>query len=117
VLILLLGGCGTGTSSQQPDPSTTGTGSATGQQEDLPTPSPGPIKGGRTVTVSGTVEAGVEAGCLLLKGYLLLGGPRDVLAAGRSVSVTGRVVTGTLTTCQQGTPLHVDSVRPQARRS
>ena len=51
----------------------------------------------------------MEAGCLLLDDYLLLGGPRDVLAAGREVTVTGRVEPGTVTTCQQGTPFVVES--------
>ena len=36
-------------------------------------------------------QAGVEPNCLLLDGYLLVGGPRDVLNAGARVTVTGRV--------------------------
>ena len=45
---------------------------------------------------------------MLLDGYLLLGGPRDVLTAGARVTVTGRVETGMMTTCQQGTPFVVE---------
>ncbi|MGC4852004.1 hypothetical protein ACLQ24_01095 [Micromonospora sp. DT4] len=57
----------------------------------------------------GTVTAGVEPNCLLLDGYLLVGGPRDVLTAGARVRVTGRVETGMMSTCQQGTPFVVES--------
>ncbi|MFD6680946.1 hypothetical protein [Micromonospora parva] len=58
-------------------------------------------------TLSGTVQGGVEPGCVLLDGYLLLGGPRDVLTPGTRVEVTGRVEPGMMTTCQQGTPFVV----------
>ncbi|MDG4784558.1 hypothetical protein O7626_01175 [Micromonospora sp. WMMD1102] len=62
-----------------------------------------------TTTVSGTVQAGVEPNCLLLEGYLLVGGPRDVLAPGARVTVTGEIRADLMTTCQQGTPLQVRS--------
>jgi hypothetical protein len=62
-------------------------------------------------TLSGTVEAGVEANCLLLRGYLLLGGDRTALRAGATVTVTGRVRRDMLTTCQQGTPFTVETVQ------
>ena len=45
-------------------------------------------------TLTGTVQAGVEPNCLLLDGYLLIGGPRDVLKPGARVTVTGRVPAG-----------------------
>ena len=61
--------------------------------------------------LTGTVTAGVEPNCLLLDGYLLIGGPRDVLAAGSRVTVTGRVEAGMMTTCQQGTPFVVEGAR------
>jgi hypothetical protein len=63
------------------------------------------------MTLSGTVEAGVEANCLLLRGYLLLGGDRTALRAGATVTVTGRVQRDLLTTCQQGTPFTVETVQ------
>ncbi|MDG4793302.1 hypothetical protein [Micromonospora sp. WMMD1082] len=63
------------------------------------------------LTLTGRIESGVEPGCLLLDGYLLLGGPRDVLTAGASVTVTGRPAPDMLTTCQQGTPFQVASAR------
>ncbi len=69
---------------------------------------PGP--GGDTLT--GTVSQGVEPNCLLLDGYLLVGGPRDVLRPGATVTVTGRSQPDMMTTCQQGTPFVVESARP-----
>jgi hypothetical protein len=63
-------------------------------------------------TLTGTVTAGVEHGCLLLDGYLLVGGDRAIIRAGARVTVTGRVVPGLITTCQQGTPMVVTSAQP-----
>jgi hypothetical protein len=74
--------------------------------EPLPTGAPA-----APMTLSGTVEAGVEANCLLLRGYLLLGGDRTALRAGATVTVTGRVARDLLTTCQQGTPFTVETVQ------
>ncbi|WP_374272827.1 hypothetical protein [Actinoplanes sp. M2I2] len=67
-------------------------------------------------TLTGTVTAGVEPGCLLLDGYLLVGGDRTVVRAGLRITVTGRVVPDLVTTCQQGTPLVVTSAQPAADR-
>ncbi|MFF5177477.1 hypothetical protein ACFY2Q_05560 [Micromonospora sp. NPDC000316] len=61
--------------------------------------------------ITGTVTPGVEPNCLLLDGYLLIGGPRDVLTSGGRVTVTGRVEAGMMTTCQQGTPFVVEGAR------
>ncbi|MGC9668123.1 hypothetical protein ACNTMW_16400 [Planosporangium sp. 12N6] len=101
--------------------------------EDLPVPTPsggatgGPGQPGATggagqpgatgkpaapTTLTGTVTAGVEPNCLLLSGYLLVGGPREQLRDGARVTVTGRVQAGLMTTCQQGTPFVVESVQP-----
>jgi hypothetical protein len=83
-----------------------------------PTPSTEPgSTGGSQVTATGTVQAGVEPGCLLLHAdqgtvYLLVGGDRRQLRAGGRIQVTGRVVPDLLSTCQQGEPLRVGSVRP-----
>jgi hypothetical protein len=55
------------------------------------------------------VQAGVEGNCFLLDGYLLVGGPREVITAGARVTVTGEVRTGLMTTCQQGIPFLVRS--------
>ena len=68
------------------------------------------------ITVTGTVESGVEKGCTLLRTaselYLLLGGDRTVIGEGARLTVHGRTDPGLLTTCQQGVPLRVLDVRP-----
>ena len=86
---------------------------------DLPVPPSGrtgkPVPPGTRparLTLTGTAQPGVETGCLLLRGYLLVGGPRDLLGGGRPVRVTGRVQPDLVTTCQQGTPFLVDSAEP-----
>ncbi|MER7458335.1 hypothetical protein [Micromonospora sp. NPDC126480] len=103
-----------------PDPTVTGPVPTTPAQ---PPPSTVPVPtrppkspGGPTkpppegaATLTGTVESGVEPGCLLLDGYLLIGGPRDVLTAGASVIVTGKIQPDLMTTCQQGTPFMVET--------
>jgi hypothetical protein len=67
-------------------------------------------------TLRGTVSAGVEANCMLLNAddgtaYLLLGGDRKIITEGARVEATGQVLTGMATTCQQGTPFTVSTVR------
>ncbi|MDR6321853.1 hypothetical protein J3R03_006049 [Actinoplanes couchii] len=63
-------------------------------------------------TLTGTVTAGVEHGCLLLGEHLLVGGDRALIRAGAYVTVTGEVVPDLMTTCQQGIPFVVAEVRP-----
>lgn len=75
------------------------------------TPTPDEPSGSPT-TLTGTVSVGVEVGCLLIDGYLLIGGDRAVLREGARVTVTGRVDEGIMTTCQQGIPFVVSSARP-----
>ncbi|HZB49526.1 MAG TPA: hypothetical protein VE547_10575 [Mycobacteriales bacterium] len=77
------------------------------EPEDLPPP-------GRRLTLTGVPQPAVEAGGLLLDGYLLVGGPRDLLGRGTAVTVTGRVQEGLLTIWQQGTPLVVETAEPAA---
>jgi hypothetical protein len=77
----------------------------------------GPSRPSGKVTVTGTVRAGVEPGCLLLDAdgggpYLLVGGERARLRPGARVAVTGRVERDLLSTCQQGEPLVVASIEP-----
>jgi hypothetical protein len=76
------------------------------------TPSGAPGSKPARLTLTGTVQAGVEADCLLLQGYLLVGGPRDLLRGGDRVTVTGRVQPDLMTTCQQGTPFVVETAEP-----
>lgn len=61
---------------------------------------------------SGTVTAGVEFGCLLLNGYQLIGGPREMLQPGVQVRVTGRPEPRMMTIAQQGTPFVVTGAEP-----
>ncbi|MGS2614281.1 hypothetical protein ACVCAH_07080 [Micromonospora sp. LZ34] len=113
------------TSPPQPDPASPSGSPSTRVPDDpvdptVPDPPPlgttrpgGPTKpppAGDT-TLTGTVTAGVEPNCVLLDGYLLIGGPRDVLTAGAKVTVTGRAQPGMMTTCQQGVPFVVESAR------
>jgi hypothetical protein len=66
------------------------------------------------LTISGTVEEGVERGCLLLQGYLLIVNDpahQNVLVSSPRVEVTGYVDESVLSYCQQGTPLVVTSIR------
>jgi hypothetical protein len=136
VLCAALAACG-GTDGGPTTPNPSGPAPATGQPTPEPTPSaalpttsapgattpptaPGrpPKTGGPTLpppvgatTLTGTISGGVEPNCLVLDGYLLVGGPRDVLTAGARVTVTGRVEPGMMTTCQQGTPFTVETAR------
>jgi hypothetical protein len=78
----------------------------------LPSPSAGPSG---ELILTGVVEEGVELGCLILRAngepYLLLGGDRAIITAGRRIIVRGRPDPGLVTTCQQGTPFVVAEVR------
>ncbi len=79
-----------------------------------PKPPPGGPRlppGPGATELTGTVEAGVEPGCLLLDGHQLFGGPKDVLVAGARVAVTGRAQPDLMSTCQQGVPFLVESAR------
>lgn len=67
-----------------------------------------------SVTVSGIPAAGVERGCLVLGGYLLLGGDCTLLMSGRALDITGMPDPSLVTTCQQGVPLVIRSVVPRS---
>jgi hypothetical protein len=77
-----------------------------------------PPNTGSEMTITGTLQEGVEGNCVLLKTpdrlYQLIGGDRSKLQGSTSgkVTVTGRIATGMMTTCQQGTPFQVTDVRP-----
>jgi hypothetical protein len=100
----------TPTSTPRSTPRPTGSRS-TGTARPVPRPS-------GSIAVDGVVQRGVEPGCFVLragaKSYLLLRtdggeGAQDVPVA-VPVRVTGRVVTGVASYCQQGTPLRVDTI-------
>jgi hypothetical protein len=83
-----------------------------------PTSTTGPARPGESeVTATGTLRDGVEPGCVLLEAdqgtvYLLVGGDRGKLSAGGRVQVTGMLAPDLLSTCQQGKPLLVSSIKP-----
>jgi hypothetical protein len=93
---------------------------------EIPTPVPpsgssepgatSPTPTGTPIVITGTVTEGVERGCLVLTDhgttYLLLGA-NDQLRPGTEVTVEGTLALDVMTTCQQGTPLQVLSVRPR----
>lgn len=85
---------------------------APGGSEEVEDPSLVPTRGasGAVQTVTGVPTAGVEPDCWLLDGYLLVGGPAELIASGDPLAIVGRAEPDLLTTCQQGTPLRVESV-------
>lgn len=108
---LLAAGCG-----QQPagpaDPSPSPEAPVTSEYPEDVSASPSSRAPAAPIRVTGVVTPGVEANCLLLEGYLLIGGDPEVLRLGATVTVTGRVDRDVLTTCQQGTPLLVATAEP-----
>ncbi|WP_305788821.1 hypothetical protein [Symbioplanes lichenis] len=92
---------------------------ATGPSEEPGVPSQepsAPADEAGTTTLSGTIEAGVEPNCLILGKHLLVfkdPALQSAAKAGASVTVTGRVATGMMTTCMQGTPFEVTAIRPK----
>jgi hypothetical protein len=108
---LLLAAC----ADPDPDGGPAQGGSTTTVPATRPGPTTGPARPSGKVTVTGTVRAGVEPGCLLLESdrgrpYLLVGGDRARLGPGARVTVTGRVVPDLLSICQQGEPLVVAAI-------
>lgn len=111
-LVAMLGLAACGTAS----PSTTTTSSASTA---APSPSSsGPVGGrGRLVTVTGTVAAGTERGCLLFSpedgqpgGAWVLVGHTEGLEAGQRVTLRGARLDVATTTCQQGSAFRVEEV-------
>lgn len=73
------------------------------------------------VVVTGVPQAGVEASCVLLDRYLLVGGTpsqRALLGAGTTarttITVSGHTDPTQVSSCQQGTLLVVDDLRAGA---
>jgi hypothetical protein len=112
---LALGGCAQNTSGTGAEP---GASMSTSPSADRSTPSrvfPGTTPTGE-LTLTGQVEKGVEAGCLLLKQdgmtYLLVGGDPAVVKEGAQVRVTGRIASNVMSYCMQGTPFQVAEAHP-----
>ncbi|MBN1173134.1 MAG: hypothetical protein JXA67_13255 [Micromonosporaceae bacterium] len=117
-----VGGAGSsGPSASSPAASPSAEVSAQPSETTEPTaPAPGPTgqpsaTAAGEITVSGVIEAGVELNCLVLqtaeRSYLLVGGDRAKLTAGKRVTVRGRLEPDLMTTCQQGTPLRVSEIQ------
>lgn len=112
VAAFALAGCG-GSSSPGTSPTTGPTPTVTISPTSGSDPSdpvlPPTVTTGPTMTITGTPQRGVEAGCLLLDQYLLIGGDRTLLDSGVAVQVTGHVDRTVMTFCQQGTPFVVEA--------
>ncbi|WP_447002527.1 copper chaperone PCu(A)C [Saccharothrix isguenensis] len=104
-----------GPSTSTPGTSTPGTSTPGTSVPSTPT-SAGTPPSRPEVTLSGTVQVGVESGCLVLatdRGqYVLLGADPQVVRAGAEVVVEGVPQPDQATTCQQGTPFTVRDARP-----
>jgi hypothetical protein len=123
LLLLVLGGCGqsqddeAGSIGTAPSSSAVTSPSASALPESTPTGKP---PAGPTITITGTVAAGVEPNCVLLQGetgtHLLIFPDETLRSAapeGSKVQVTGVPKPGMMTTCQQGEPFMVSSVTPR----
>ena len=110
----LIAGCGGGRSTGAP---ATPGGSVSPSSSPTPpsTPPPSPGAAGE-MTLTGTVEPGVEAGCMLMRSgdklYLLVGGDRAVVKAGARVTVRGMPSPQLVSYCQQGEPFQVLEAHP-----
>jgi predicted small secreted protein len=123
VAAVLLAACGNATDQTGSDPTRQPTTAAPSSPPSSAGPSNGgtfkpgptgiPVGSPRAVTIDGVIEAGVEPGCKVLTAgntrYLILGGGDVPL--GVPVRVEGTLQPGVLSTCQQGTPLRVTTVK------
>ncbi|WP_213003294.1 hypothetical protein [Winogradskya consettensis] len=81
---------------------------------DSSAPSASSVPSAGDITISGTIDAGVEPGCILLDKHLLIikdDAQKSIATAGATVTVTGHTVKGMMTTCMQGTPFLVTSIQ------
>ncbi|MEV6601612.1 hypothetical protein AB0M36_32870 [Actinoplanes sp. NPDC051346] len=105
------------TPSSAPVPSAVPTpASPSGSAKQKPGAKPGakPPAASGSRTISGRITAGVEPNCLLLGDNLLVIDQESLRAkakVGAEVTVTGRAEPGMMSTCQQGTPFMVTTIR------
>ena len=116
LVVLALAGCANGGSADSAGAPAELPSSAPVATSAVPTRESGTAEppAGGTKTLTGTITAGVEPNCLLLEDHLLIiNDPQQQSAAkvGATVTVTGRVERGMMTTCQQGTPFIVTTLR------
>ena len=120
--VALLAACadqdaGNGSAAGGSEPTTAPETLPTAPTTSAPTPTTAPGSGKHQLTATGTLRDGVEPGCLLLEAdqgtvYLLVGGDRGKLTAGGRAQVTGMLAPDLLSTCQEGKPLLVSSIKP-----
>jgi hypothetical protein len=121
--VLLLSACGNAVDQPGTGDQATTTASSIPRPTKAPVPVPSggvqpgptgiPVGTAKPVSIDGIIEEGVEPGCKVLTAgstmYLILGG-KDV-PTGVPVRVEGLLLPGVLSTCQQGTPLRVTSIK------
>jgi len=109
---LLLVACGTVTTGSAGSTADSGATVPGSPAQELRSGSP-TSKAAPELTLTGTVNAGVEKGCLVLhsdgKTYVLIGELTGVLP-GSHVTVRGHEATNVRTTCQEGPPFQVTAV-------
>jgi len=116
LVVLALAGCANGAGDDSAGAPAATTPSSAAPSSAVPTEestAAEPVDTG-TKTISGTITAGVEPGCLLLDDHLLIikdTALESVAAVGAAVTATGHAEPGMMTTCQQGTPFIVSTIR------
>jgi hypothetical protein len=112
---LTLAGCAATSAPSAPGAAASATSAPPGASTE---PSAGQPATKGNATITGTVSAGVEAGCLVLQDpqgqhVLVFDNPglRAQAEVGATITVTGRAEPTQLTTCQQGVPFIVTAVR------
>ncbi|BAL86374.1 hypothetical protein AMIS_11540 [Actinoplanes missouriensis 431] len=117
LLLALSAGCANNTGTEPGAPAPAPSSAAIEESAATSAPSedssaPGKPAGG-TTTLTGTITEGVEPGCLLLDGHLLIfndAAQKQSVKAGDQITVTGTPAKDMMTTCQQGEPFKVSSV-------
>lgn len=119
--VLALAACGSSDEEPPATPAPTVITTPAPEPATEPAPSDPTLTGkptGAAQTLTGTVSAGVESGCLMLtvtqgqQGIWQLVGTTDGITPGDRVTVRGSPAPGLVTTCQQGTPFVVEAVEP-----
>src|SRR5690348_3695296 len=118
-LLTCLAGCAGNNVSPSADSGSSATSATSAGPSAASAPSPEPSDSAATESLTGTVEAGVEPNCRLIKDdagshVLFFDDPslKTEAPVGKKVTVTGHSKPGMMTTCQQGKPFIVTAVSP-----
>jgi hypothetical protein len=118
-LVACLAGCAGNNAAPSAGSSSAPSSSSSAAPSSSPSPSLEPSESGTAETVTGTIEAGVEPNCKLIRDdagnhVLFFDDPtlKAKATVGKKVTVTGHSKPGMMTTCQQGTPFIVTSISP-----